>query len=744
MSGYLGQTPGQGQIQYFTFLATAGQTTFSGIDSNSYVLNYSVGFCDVFLNGRRLTPTSDYTALDGSTIVLQSAASVNDVIFVASASTFDAADWVTNSVNYVYTATAGQTTFTGLDNNSQTLSFVNGTILVSVNGLHLPQSDYTATNGSTVVLNSGVNAGDIVQIFSLRTLNPVNIFTQTESDARYLKLTGGTVSGNITVGNSTVNTQITAGNIALNGSTLLIGNSTSNVVITGTTLTISNSTSNVSFGTGPASINAISTNTFTIGTAAYVIANGNFGLGNSSPATMLVLQGSAGSGKDTTISLINNTASTGRSYYIISGDGGPFRIYDATAAADRMRITANGYIGIGNTAPTYILDVTDPTLTSITAGRCFSPANSAGYSATYFRSEKGNGYGGGLGGWINQGVNSGLVLTTQSAGTLTERLWIDNSGQVGIGNSTPTAKLQVQALGTGTYDKDFIIENANASGQAMLSFTYAGTVKSRIRTDYAGGLVITGMGEQYYGLDSSLSTGINHRFYANSSTATAIILGNGNMGIGTTSPSKKLHIFASGSVSEAPQLLLEGGTNGYGAGITFQSRTSSGGTLVEMARVVADGDSPWNTTASTQDARLSFWTTLDGTAYERMRITSSGYLSVNNGITFPDGVTQTVAAGYPTYTLYTSYSVNTWYQAPVNLVVTVSMRGSYMNGLTVYAGINTSTYYNISEFGDDINSNTKSSGMTFLIKKGSYFYFGSPTPYSYAFENLWLYSFALS
>ena len=363
---YIGQGLGQGQIQYFKFIATAGQTTFSGVDSNGYVLNYSVGFCDVFLNGRRLTPTSDYTATDGSTIVLQSAASVNDVIFVASASTFDASDWVTNSVNYVYTATAGQTTFTGGDDNGGTLSYVNGTILVSVNGINLPQTDYTATNGSTVILNSGVNAGDIVQIFSLRTMAVVN----------FLPLSGGTVSGSITVGNSTVNTQITAGNIALNGSTLLIGNSTSNVVLTGTTITISNSTSNASFGTGPASINAISTNTFTIGTAAYHVANGNFGIGSNSPPNKLHVAG-ANANVNTFISIgdsnnqrikigwnVNDALEANAlSSQIITGQYGDLficsrtnypstiRLYTndtANTASERMRIAANGAVTIGD------------------------------------------------------------------------------------------------------------------------------------------------------------------------------------------------------------------------------------------------------------------------------------------------------------------------------------------------------------------------------------------------------------
>ena len=175
MSGYLGQTPGIGQQQYFTFNCTAGQTTFTGLDSYNYTLNYNVGFVDVFLNGRRLTPISDYTAVDGSTIILLAATSASDILFVSALSQFSLANWITNAVNYVFVATAGQSSFSGSDINGQTLAYVAGALQVSVNGLVLPQNDYAALNGSTVILGSAVNAGDIVQVFSLRTINPINI-----------------------------------------------------------------------------------------------------------------------------------------------------------------------------------------------------------------------------------------------------------------------------------------------------------------------------------------------------------------------------------------------------------------------------------------------------------------------------------------------------------------------------------------------------------------------------------------
>jgi len=55
--------------------------------------------------------------------------------------------------NYIYTATAGQTTFTGSDDNSATLSYTVGSIQVFLNGILLDGSDYTATSGTSIVLN---------------------------------------------------------------------------------------------------------------------------------------------------------------------------------------------------------------------------------------------------------------------------------------------------------------------------------------------------------------------------------------------------------------------------------------------------------------------------------------------------------------------------------------------------------------------------------------------------------------
>ena len=74
----------------FVFTATAGQTTFS-TDDTSTALSYVVGKIDVFLNGIRLAP-ADFTATNGTSIVLASGASASDVLFVVTFGTFQVAD----------------------------------------------------------------------------------------------------------------------------------------------------------------------------------------------------------------------------------------------------------------------------------------------------------------------------------------------------------------------------------------------------------------------------------------------------------------------------------------------------------------------------------------------------------------------------------------------------------------------------------------------------------------------------
>jgi len=58
-----------------------------------------------------------------------------------------------------------------------TNGYVTGTIIVVANGIELGDTDIVATNGSTVVLNSARNSGDIVRIKSGVSSTTANTLT---------------------------------------------------------------------------------------------------------------------------------------------------------------------------------------------------------------------------------------------------------------------------------------------------------------------------------------------------------------------------------------------------------------------------------------------------------------------------------------------------------------------------------------------------------------------------------------
>ena len=103
MSGYIGTAPVPQAVQRReNFTATAGQTSFATV-------SYTVGFVDVYLNGVHLLDGTDYTASNGSDIVLTAGASAGDVVEVISFETFEVA-----SQTFTGTTTVDVLTATGL------------------------------------------------------------------------------------------------------------------------------------------------------------------------------------------------------------------------------------------------------------------------------------------------------------------------------------------------------------------------------------------------------------------------------------------------------------------------------------------------------------------------------------------------------------------------------------------------------------------------------------------------------
>jgi hypothetical protein len=98
-----------GTSNRFKYTATASQTTFTGADDNANTLAYDAGFIDVYLNGIRLVNGSDFTATSGTSIVLTTGASVNDILEIVAFGTFSLSNFsITDANDVPALGTAGQ------------------------------------------------------------------------------------------------------------------------------------------------------------------------------------------------------------------------------------------------------------------------------------------------------------------------------------------------------------------------------------------------------------------------------------------------------------------------------------------------------------------------------------------------------------------------------------------------------------------------------------------------------------
>jgi hypothetical protein len=100
----------------------------------------------------------------------------NGVGFVNAGSTVNG---IENSVSH--TATANQTTFAAV--------YDVGYLHVFQNGFHLDSSDYTATDGTSVVLGLGATVDDTVHIQAFGTFALSDHYNKTDADVRYAKAT---------------------------------------------------------------------------------------------------------------------------------------------------------------------------------------------------------------------------------------------------------------------------------------------------------------------------------------------------------------------------------------------------------------------------------------------------------------------------------------------------------------------------------------------------------------------------
>ena len=160
-----------GTSQRFTFTATAGQTTFTTDDAGAslaYDVASGTAFADVYLNGVKLLP-SDFTATNGTSIVLDSATAVNDTLQVVAYGTFTLASFSASNLT------------SGTLNIDRLPSITNAKLTGSIANDKLANNSITI-NGSAVALGGSVTVGetkptvaDVSQTIAPATATTINI-----------------------------------------------------------------------------------------------------------------------------------------------------------------------------------------------------------------------------------------------------------------------------------------------------------------------------------------------------------------------------------------------------------------------------------------------------------------------------------------------------------------------------------------------------------------------------------------
>jgi hypothetical protein len=133
--------------------------------------------------------TLSRTLIESSTGSLLNLSGTNVEVFITMAAV-DIDNLATRSIDvYNYTATSGQTAFTGADDNGNTMDFLEDNIIVTLNGVTLEKTaDYTVSGGDTVTLTSGAATSDELNVTAFKYFGI--------ADA--LPLSGGTLTGGLT------------------------------------------------------------------------------------------------------------------------------------------------------------------------------------------------------------------------------------------------------------------------------------------------------------------------------------------------------------------------------------------------------------------------------------------------------------------------------------------------------------------------------------------------------------------
>ena len=359
-------------------------------------------FDDRYLGSKSAAPTLDN---DGNALVVGALYYNNGTVTPADKGmyVYDGTQWIAASAAstailtvFKYTATAGQTTFTGADDNALTLVYTAGSAIITLNGAVLEVgTDVTATSGTSIVLAQAALVGDEVNIYAFATFNIANTYTQAQTDATFLpKVSPSISSGNLTF--ATTGQRITGDfSSGTFSNRLSLQTSTTNAITqvpfipngtatTGGIILFNNSDpTNAAYLLVAARATDAALFSGVTGTGTYlpltmytggserlrIDTSGNVGIGVSNSAVKLTVYANLAAGTSNTIRLYNDGAAsdsvsnnsygfgflnTTGGFTYTAGSGGYHGFY--TANTERMRIDSSGNAcfsctGLSSSAP---------------------------------------------------------------------------------------------------------------------------------------------------------------------------------------------------------------------------------------------------------------------------------------------------------------------------------------------------------------------------------------------------------
>jgi hypothetical protein len=349
-----------------------------------------------------------------------------------------------------------------------------------------------------------------------------------------------------------------------------------------------------------------------------LVAAGNINVGANTGAAAIEIGLGATANRNAYIDFVTDTTYTDYGLRLIRGDTGAnsvsqleqrgtgeLRLATLDAApltfftnnAERLHITSAGLVGIGTSSPGQALDVKGNVRSSIGTGTGTGGAGYAlyqfGTSATAAENWHIGSEGDGSFRFYNQVIGAGV-----------ERLRITSAGLVGIGTSSPGARLHVGSNASSGNWSGFFGDNLNGAVAPPAAYGLA------FGYNRSGG---SGEANIAYGTGTGAGLGLIFGSYDGTTYTNRVIFdGAGNVGIGTASPGNTLDI-SPGSAGEA--LRIRGGTGGTSiVQFTDNAASAQWGTIT--------------TTSASADLTHSSVVRFLTASSERARIDSSGRLLV--------------------------------------------------------------------------------------------------------------------